>query len=133
MADHSKFIALAKKLINKEGREISFLKLAGTSVDPDRPWKGAARPAGEPPPISHIAVAMAVFLPVGSGFSKEYKIDELFKGAEQMLLTSPHDSSTVNLAEYNLVEDDGVRWRIVGVLELRPANQTVLFAMGVAR
>lgn len=133
MADHSKFIALANKLINKEGREVSFLKLADTSADPDRPWKGAARAAGEPPPVSHIAVAMAVFLPVGSGFGKEYKIDELFKGAEQHLLTPPHDSGTVNLAEYNLVEDSGVRWRITGILELKPATQTVLFAMGVAR
>lgn len=133
MADHSKFLALARKLINKDGREVQFLKIQPASADPDRPWKGPARTAGDPPPPSHIAVAMAVFLPDGAGFGKMIEDNDLFKTSDQMLLVAPHDDPSVNLAEYQLVEDGGVRWKINVIKELKPADLTVLFAMGVSR
>ena len=132
MADHSKFLALARRLIAREGRSVTFGKLATTSADADRPWKGPARIAGLPPPLTNEVTTIAVFLPDGAGFGKMIEDNDLFKNAEQMVLVAP-PASGEDLSGYNVVVDGSVRWKIDVIKELKPADLTVLFAMGVSR
>lgn len=138
MADHSKFLALARRLIAKEGRSVTFGKLATTSADAARPWKGPARTAGLSPPLTNEVTTIAVFLPGGGGFSgysdfgKLITDNDLFKNAEQLLLVAP-PASGGDLSGYNVVVDGSVRWKIDAIKELKPADLTVLFAMAVNR
>jgi hypothetical protein len=132
MADHSKFLALSRKLIAREGRSVTFSKLVATSADAARPWKGAARNVGDPPPLTGGVTTIAVFLPDGAGFGKMIEDNELFKSSEQMLLVAPPESGE-DLGAYDVVTDGSVRWKINIAKELKPADLTVLFAMGVSR
>ena len=127
MADHTEFLELARELIAEEGRTVTFAKLDPTAADPNKPWKGAGTPT-----LTGQVSTLAVFLPDGSGFGKMIEDNELFKSSEQMLLVAP-PSTGEDLGEYNLVVDGGVRWKINVTKELKPADLTVLFAMGVSR
>lgn len=132
MADHTEFLELARELISEEGRSVIFAKVGTTSSDSDRPWKGPSRAAGSPPPLVDTVTATAVFLPDGSGFGKMIEGNELFKTSEQVLLVAPPESGQ-DLGSYSVVVDGAVRWKINVTKELKPADLTVLFAMGVSR
>lgn len=127
MADHTEFLELARELIAEEGRSVTFSKLDGTPADSAKPWWGP----GTPTPIDPVTT-LAVFLPDGSGFGKMIEDNELFKSSEQMLLVAPPVSGEV-LGDYHVVTDGGVYWKINIVKELKPADLTVLYAMGVSR
>lgn len=127
MADHSDFLALARELIAADGRLVTFSKLDGTASDPAKPWWGPGAPT-----LAASVSAYAVFLPDGAGFGKMIEDNELFKSSEQMLLVAPPTSGEV-LGDYHVVQDGGVRWKINIVKELKPADLTVLYAMGVSR
>lgn len=130
MADHTEFLELARELLSEEGRQVTFAKLDATATDPTKPWKGPGAPT-----LTGSIQAYAVFLPrlvSGGGFGKTIFTDELFKSSEQLLLVAPPVSGE-NLNGYSIVVDDGVRWTINVTEELKPANLTVLFAMGVSR
>jgi hypothetical protein len=128
MADHSKFLALSRKLISREGRSVTFAKFGSEPSDPERPWKGA----GSPPPFENEVDCIAVFLPDGAGFGKMIEDNELFKASEQMLLVAPPVTGE-DLSLYPVLVDGDVRWKVNVVKELKPADLTVLFAMGVSR
>lgn len=132
MADHSKFLALARRLITREGRSVTFGRLDPVSADAARPWKGPVRAAGAPPALVNSVVCLAVFLPDGAGFGKMIEDNELFKTSEQMLLVAPPVTGE-DLGTYSVVLDGAVRWKVNVIKELKPADLTVLFAMGVSR
>lgn len=127
MADHSDFLALARELIQEEGRSVTFAKLDTTAADADKPWRGA----GSPTLVGQVTT-MAVFLPDGSGFGKLIEDEELFKKSEQLLLVAPPNTGE-DLSDYNIVVDDSVRWKIAVTKCLKPASLALLFAMGVSR
>lgn len=139
MADHTEFLELAIELIEEEGREVTFGTLAGSTPDSDRPWKGGA---ASPALAAQTFTQYAVFLPDGTegvlgggGFGKSFMVDDLLKNAEQILLTYPaQGAGAEDFGKVTtVVDDDGLRWTITGMKELKPANLTVLYAMGVKR
>lgn len=138
MANHIEFLELAQELISEEGRAVTFAKLDGDATDPQKPWKGAGAlvPTG-------MVTTFAVFLPDGtsgflggSGLGGLLTDIELFKGSEHVLLVAPPTTGE-DLSTYHILADgpsiDGQRWRINSMKELKPADLTVLFAMGVSR
>ncbi len=129
MADHSKFLALSRKLIAREGRSVTFGKLDAAAPDPSKPWKSVSN---NPASFAEEVIAIAVFLPDGAGFGKMIEDNELFKQSEQMLLVAPPTTGE-DLGTYHIVVDGASRWKINVVKELKPADLTVLFAMGVSR
>lgn len=129
MADHSKFLALARRLIDREGRSVTFGKLDASSADPERPWKTSGN---NPANLTGAVDCIAVFLPDGSGFGKGIEDNDLFKSSEQMLLVAPPTTGE-DLGAHNVVIDGTRRWKINVTKELKPADLTVLFAMGVSR
>lgn len=129
MADHSSFLELAKRLIGKHGRSVTFYKLSSTIANPAKPWEGAGVPTE-----TGAVNTTAVFLPhAGELELSKVVIDkELFHKAEMFLLVAP-PSSGVNLEDYHLVVDSTVRWRIEVIRTVRPASLTVLYVAGVCR
>jgi len=129
MADHSDFLALAREMISEDGRSVTFAKLVDTPVDSDKPWNGPVTPT-----LSNQVDVFAVFL-ARSGeadFGQAWIDVELFKSCEKVLLTYPPTTGE-DLTDYNVVVDGSTRWRIKEIQELKPANLTCLFAMGVCR
>ena len=127
MADHTEFLELARELISEEGRSVTFQRLSAVPANNAKPWWGAGAPT-----VEASVTTLAVFLPDGSGFGKMIEDNELFKSADQMLLVAPPETGE-DLGTFHVVVDGGSRWRIEVAKELKPANLTVLFAMGVCR
>lgn len=129
MADHSDFLELAREMLEEEGRLVTFAKLDPTAADANKPWRGPAAPT-----LTGNVDAFAVFLPhTGeTEFGRMITDSELFKKCEQVLLVAPPTTGEY-LGDYHIVVDDSVRWRIEIARELKPADLTVLYAMGVCR
>lgn len=136
MADHTKFLTLARRLIAKDGRQVTFSKLVTTSADGDRPWKGPTRDVGDPPPLTGGVTCFAVFLPDGAGFGTTFELESLFAECEKVLLVAP-PSTGEDLTTYHvLVETElalPARWNIHMIKTLMPADLALLHAIGVKR
>ena len=130
MVDYVRLAATAKRLIDKNGREISFVKLNETPIDPNRPWKGTM--SGDT-----LLTLRGVFVPPNTvrqfgltalGEGTEFK--DLITFSEQIIITAQGE---VDLREYTSVEDRDERWGIVGLQVLRAADVTLLAFVGVRR
>lgn len=125
--DYAKAVALANRLINKNGRSVDVQRLSATASDPARPWKGAGTPT-----VAQTVTAKAVFLPVSS--LKELGMtavdDELLKRTHQVALLA---GNSVDLNAFNAFIDGVSRWRIEWVVTLKPAGIILLYAFGVSR
>lgn len=129
MANHSSFLKLAKRLISKHGRSVTFYKLSNTIANAAKPWEGAAAAVE-----TGATVATAVFLPHAGELElgKVVKDMEVFHTAEQMLLVAP-PASGVNLEDYHLVVDGTVRWKLDVIRTVKPASLTILYVAGLIR
>jgi hypothetical protein len=120
-------IALAQRLIEKKGRQVTFEKLSGTVADATRPWKGAGTPTTE-----KTVKRKAVFLiHEGRRDLGYFGIDEeLLKRVEQIVLVAP---GTVDLTDFNSITDGSQRYVVDWQRVLRPGDPTILFVFGVKR
>lgn len=125
--DYARAQALAQRLIQKNGKAVTFQRLSATPADPEKPWKGPGTPT-----VAESHDTVAVSLPHASlvdlGFMRVD--DDLLKRTEQVLLVP---GGSVDLEPFTNLLENGVRWRIEWVRTLRPATVTVLYAFGVKR
>jgi len=131
VADHTKFVTLAKKLLNSHGRSISFIKLNELPADPNKPWKGPGV-GGET-----TLLVDGVFVPPNTvrqfgltalGLGTEFQ--DLIAMSQQIIIVSPGEN---DLREYTSVLDNGERWGIIGLQILKPGITTILGFVGVRR
>ena len=121
----------ARRLIDKNGREMSIIKLGKTFADPSAPWRGQGNPRQVPD--AEVA-ARGVFVPLysqvflGSG-EKESK--GLMRGEQICLVAAP--PSGENLVDFDEIVDDEVHWKIVRPQVLRPGATSVMYAFEVRR
>lgn len=115
-------IALAQKLIKKNGRLATFNQL-GAGADPTKPWKADA------PVIVATVTQPAVFLPLDSDLGFTLTQDDLEKRATEAILTG------VGALDLTLVHQvvDGETYTILWTKILKPGTLPVLYAMGIAR
>lgn len=130
MVDYNRLAATALRLINKNGRSISFVKLNETPADSDRPWNGPV--AGET-----TIDLKGVFVPPNTvrqfgltalGEGTEWK--DLVTFSEEIIIVAQGE---VDLREYTKVVDRTERWGIIGMQVLRPGDVTLLAFVGVRR
>lgn len=125
--DYARAQALALRLIQKNGKEITFQRLDATAADSEKPWKGPGTPT-----VAQSVDTVGVSLPHASlvdlGFMSVD--DELLKRTEQVLLVP---GGATDLEPFTNVLDQGVRWRVEWVRTLKPATTTVLYVFGVKR
>ena len=134
MVDYVRLAATAKRLIDKNGRAISIVKLERDPVDGAKPWRGdpSPRDTGQP---EATATTIGVFVEPGSikhwGFMEIS--EELIGRWEQVVMVSGNGVNQVDLEEYDEVVDGTIRWRIQNVIKLKPADLTMIYALGLSR
>jgi hypothetical protein len=126
--DYARAVALAQRLIDKNGRTITIDQLSSVPVDANKPWKGPAVPT-----VAATASLKAVFLPVSSAselglFAKD---DELLKRVEQVALIAADGVN--DLTAFHRITDVGSFWKVDWTRELKPGPTTILYAIGVKR
>lgn len=128
MADYSKFISLAQRLIAKRGRFVVLLKLGASASDPAKPWNGA----GEPPVLRELTSIPAVFLSTSDSSISTVVTDvDLLKRATDVALIAPHDE--FDLRDMTVLVDRGARMKVEWVQVLEPGDGVCLYVFGVSR
>lgn len=125
MADYSKFVALAQRLIAKRGRAVTMRELSNASSDASKPWKGTGAPT-----VKVEVPTTAVFLdPKGSDIKSIVKDDDMLKRVTDVALVAPNVVDLRNMTQ--LV--DGKAMKIEWVQVLQPGDTVCLYVFGVTR
>jgi hypothetical protein len=133
MVDYVSLAATAKRLITANGREVTFVRFNRTAADAAKPWKGAADPRTDPDASETLdAVFVEPSSAVRLGISTVNS--ELVKRSTQILIAAPGSDFAEDLSTFEeVIDSDGVKWRITTSEKLKPAEVTLLYFIGVAR
>ena len=130
MVDYVKIAATAKRLVEANGRQITFIRPDETPDDPAKPWLGSTG-------ADTSTLLYGVFVPPNT--VRQFGLTALgegtdFKGlvsiSEQIAIVFPE---TEDLREYTHLLDGTVRWGIIGIQVLRPGATQILAFVGVRR
>lgn len=123
MADYSKFVALAQRLIAKRGRAVTLQQQA-KGGDAAKPWKAGT------PGVVQADAAYAVFLdPTGSDVKTVVTDTELLKRVTDVALVAPGTMDYSGMTHMM----DGKLLRIEWVKTLKPGDTVCLYIIGVTR
>jgi hypothetical protein len=124
--DFVKLAATVVRLIDKNGRTVTFQALVATAADASKPWEGPASPA-----VATTVNAKGVFVPAsGEELGRALVSEELLARVDEVALVAPN---ATDLEPFNVILDGGVRWRVEWVKTLKPADQVLLYVFGVCR
>lgn len=129
MADYSRQIATAQRMIRDKGRLVAFARTSTGPSDPDDPLAG---PAPAPAPVTGIP---AVFVSPGvASASLGYAAITagLFKRCTQVALVASDGANDFTKFSF-LTDTDNSTWKIEAVDKLAPAEDTILYFIGVRR
>lgn len=132
MADFSAQIALAKRLIEANGRTITLVKLDETS-DSAQPWLPDAPDVGAAPADTQSGIG--VFVPLASASSLGFTTDDIdgTKRNQQVCLFAAANDGGKQLEDFDELIDGTERYSIGKTLLLRPAEQRILYAIEVSQ
>lgn len=132
MVDYVRMAETAERLIHKNGRAVTIVKLDQGSDDATKPWRGTTAPRDEP---EETVEAIAAFVPISSasvlGFEAYSPDGSDSRRENQVALVASNDAEGLDLNQFDEIHDGDVIWRIVKTKELRPATTSVLFAFEV--
>ncbi len=133
MVDYTRLANTAQRLIDKNGRAITIVKLSRVNDDPNFPWRGNETPrVSVNDTISTIGVFVEPYSLARFGFLSSD--DELIKRAEQVVMVSGNGTSQKDLSLFDeIIDFDNTRWKIDRTNRLRPAENTLIYALGVKR
>jgi len=122
MVDFAKTALNTKRLIDKNGRLVTFTKTSNNPADPLKPW-GA------------VAGAVESFDMICSFTDYESRdIDGTrIKHGDKKLLANAIDNGNNKFEDFELVLDGGAQWRIKSVKEIKPADIAVLYEIQVRK
>jgi len=120
MARFDSAIALAKKLIKKNGQAVTLRGFtAGSAPDPDKPWKpGANLPSNQS--------IEAVFL----DYEQRYIDGETIRTGDQRVFM-PAEGLTTPPEVEGLVVRGAELWKIIAVKPLNPNGQAIMYELQV--
>lgn len=119
--------ATVRALIKATGREVSLQQLSGTPGNAAKPWEGPLTPT-----VAFTQDVPGVFVPAsGAELGEQWVSAQLLATVSEVLLVAP---DTINdFSPTNQIVDGGQVFAISWVKVLKPANQILLYAMGVSR
>ena len=130
--DYASLADAARRLVIEYGRNMFVIKFDSTVADSSKPWEGPPNPrAGTV--VSTAVPGISIGVGEGIKLGIVVKDSDLSKQTEQILILAPGSELQLNLEDYNEVQDQSTRWRVVWVEKLRPATLTLLYFMGVKR
>lgn len=117
-----KYIALCQRLINKNGRTVTLKKLKKSQG-----WKGDSELYED----ALDRTLVACFVPASSGgLGNDLVTEDLLARVNQVALVAPTD---IDLRLHNVVIDNGTSWKIEWVQTLQPANEPLLYVIGIKK
>lgn len=128
MVDYVRLAATAKRLVEANGRDLSFVRLAETPTDPAEPWRGKTAPRE----AATVVLGSGVAVPPSSATTLGIHVmdDHFLKRSDQILICVAEEE----IDNFDEVIDEGSTvWKIEGVEKLRPAETTLLYFVGVKR
>jgi hypothetical protein len=137
MVNFTAAAALALRLIEQNGRNVTLFRRNRTPSNASQPWRG---PADAPTALSGGAsigpVKVAFVPPAGAGLGKMLSDADgtLLRQADQvgLLATNSVVAAGFTAADVETCDAirDGVRvWKVVGVMHLQPADTSVMLAL----
>lgn len=120
--------AVAKRLIDREGRDISIVKLDEDPADPTKPWRSSAAPRGS---AATAVAGKGVFVPLsGSDLGLTFTSGD----EDSTVCLFPGSSDGGNqLEDFDEIIDGSQRWRIAETQVLQPGATRLLYAFLVQR
>lgn len=127
MPDYTKLATTAKRLVEKAGKTITFVKLDETVSNTEKPWKNNSdnRTTADEKILSGVFVEPSSATKLGMST----ETSDLLKRSSQIVIVA----STDDLEDYNEIIDSNLRWKIQGIEKLKPADITLLYFIGVSR
>lgn len=124
MFDYTELVNTAKELVQEFGRTTVFQKLSGAATDPSKPWEGAGTTV-----VIDTTSAFAVFVPAqGSSLGKDLVSEDLLKAVDQVAIVEPVASA---IDTFHQIVDGSITYKIEWVQVLKPANEILLYVVGV--
>ncbi len=130
--DYTALATTAKRLVDENGRSVTFRRLSRTLDDAAKPWRGSATPRTT---VDATVEGFAVVVPpsAASALGLSTTDSELVKRSEQIMIVALGSTSTDDLATFDEVLDGTELWKIQQVETLKPAATTLLYFVGVKR
>lgn len=136
MANFLKSAATAKRLIEKNGRLVQLLKANTAPDNPAEPWLGNSNAPSTGEGGDSRDVKVAFVPPSGSGLGRSV-VQALSGNGKRLdeigLIASASLPAGVNLEGFDRVRDGSDIWQIVGMHHLKPADVSILFAIGLTK
>jgi hypothetical protein len=124
---HEKQLALVQRLLPKHARPVTFIQLS--AVTGGFPGEAAGDPRS-PPARSVTTPACFVEPDSLQRLGLSTKIDQLLQTSDRICLVS----GIVDLAGMDeMIDDDGLYYKVQGMETLRPGTRTLLHFVGVER
>lgn len=134
MIDYTQLAERVRILVEKHGREVTFVRFHQTPADGAKPWRGPADPRAS---VDAEATVKAVFVPPSSAdrLGMSTVDEDLLRRTAFVCIVGPgstappFDLSTA----HEIMDEGGVRRRVTFVETLRPNVVTLLYFVGVQR
>lgn len=117
--------ALAKRLVEENGRTVSLVRLDQVNdSDPAMPWRGTTG-------ASEISIdVIAVMVP----YEKEDFEGTLVKRGDMQAIVAAtsveaENPANVQIEDYDFLDDDGERWRIMGADRINPGDLRIVYIL----
>ena len=129
--DYAKLLATVKRLLKRNGKQITLSMLDDAAGATGKPWLAVANPR-DPDVVDSIQV-YAINLPVSAGASMGIRTDsiELSKNIKSFYIAEPGTDTPDNFDQYQLLTDGSQELKIAFIEKLKPANTTLLYYIGV--
>lgn len=132
MVDFVNLANTAQRLIEANGRQVTFRRDDRAPADPGKPYEGPA-PTVTPGDGEELTPIMAFVPPSGAGLGILRMIDPTLREQfdEVGLVAANSLPAGTELERFDSVLDNGRPWRIGRVARLQPGTVPLLFAVGL--
>jgi len=121
VANFTAMAAVAKRLIDANGRTVTLIQQGSDPLDLTKPWRGQSTP------VRASVSGKAVFTDTNT-----VNPDNAKRKRQGMLFAASNDSG-LGLEDFDIVEDGSIQWKIVSVSVIGPADTRVLYKFEVTR
>jgi len=125
--DYTAMAAMAKRLIDANGRTVTVVKNGTTPQNSEQPWRGLA----DYPAVS--VTGLAAFVPGSSVATWRVTLRDNIKFGANYALFPASDDAGNQLEFFDEILDNGVRWKIVNAEIIGPTTVRLLYLFEVAR
>lgn len=127
--DYTKIAATAKRLVEKFGRTMTFIRLDRSVDDSTKPWRANADPRATPDASTDV-IGVQIHPDSSRDLGSKILMPELISATEKIVLVAA-TSTVEDLTTYEEVLDDGVRYKINRFDVLEPGDTRLLYFFAI--